>query len=39
MGLLPLQFKDGENANTLGLDGKENLTVNVNEANKTRRIN
>ena len=34
MGLLPLQFKDGENANTLGLDGKENLTVNVNEATK-----
>ena len=34
MGLLPLQFKDGENANTLGLDGKEKLTVNISEATK-----
>ena len=27
MGVLPLQFKDGENAKTLGLDGKETYTL------------
>ena len=27
MGLLPLQFKDGENAETLGLDGTEEYTI------------
>ena len=27
MGILPLQFKDGENADTLGLDGSELFTV------------
>ncbi|MFC7300178.1 aconitate hydratase AcnA [Cognatiluteimonas weifangensis] len=27
MGVLPLQFKDGENAGTLGLDGSEEIAV------------
>ena len=27
MGVLPLQFKEGENAETLGLTGKETLTI------------
>ena len=27
MGILPLQFKDGENAETLGLTGKEEFTI------------
>ena len=27
MGILPLQFKDGENAETLGLSGKEEFTI------------
>ena len=27
MGVLPLQFPDGENANSLGLDGTETFTV------------
>lgn len=27
MGILPLQFKDGESAETLGLDGKETFTI------------
>lgn len=29
MGILPLQFKDGENAETLGLTGKEQFTVQL----------
>ncbi len=31
MGVLPLQFKDGENADTLGLTGKETIDVQVDE--------
>jgi len=31
MGVLPLQFKDGENAETLGLTGKESFNVEVGE--------
>ncbi|OCA90690.1 aconitate hydratase 1 [Bacillus sp. FJAT-27225] len=31
MGVLPLQFKEGENAESLGLTGKESLTVQVDE--------
>lgn len=31
MGVLPLQFKDGENAETLGLTGKESFNVEVDE--------
>ncbi|MGH8117627.1 MAG: aconitate hydratase, partial [Rhodanobacteraceae bacterium] len=27
MGVLPLQFKDGENAQSLGLDGKETYAI------------
>jgi len=27
MGILPLQFRDGESADSLGLDGRESLTV------------
>lgn len=31
MGVLPLQFKDGESAETLGLTGKESFNVEVDE--------
>ena len=31
MGVLPLQFKDGENAETLGLTGKETIDVQIDE--------
>ncbi len=31
MGVLPLQFKNGENADTLGLTGKETIDVQVDE--------
>lgn len=31
MGVLPLQFKEGENANTLGLTGKEVLDIHIDE--------
>jgi aconitate hydratase len=34
MGLLPLQFKSGENADVLGLTGREKLTINIDEAMK-----
>jgi aconitate hydratase len=27
MGVLPLQFRDGENAESLGLDGSEKFTI------------
>jgi aconitate hydratase len=36
MGVLPLQFKDGENAETLGLTGKETIDVQVDENVKPR---
>ncbi|MDR7072267.1 aconitate hydratase AcnA [Fictibacillus barbaricus] len=36
MGVLPLQFKDGDNAETLGLTGKETFTVEVDETVKPR---
>ncbi|PFH88652.1 aconitate hydratase AcnA [Bacillus sp. AFS088145] len=36
MGVLPLQFKDGENAETFGLTGKEVFAVNVDENVKPR---
>ncbi|XP_044743929.1 cytoplasmic aconitate hydratase-like isoform X2 [Chrysoperla carnea] len=29
MGIIPLQFKDGENAETLGLNGTEKYTINL----------
>jgi aconitate hydratase len=31
MGILPLQFKDGESAETLGLTGDETFTINYGE--------
>ncbi|HLR08056.1 MAG TPA: aconitate hydratase AcnA [Bacillota bacterium] len=31
MGVLPLQFKEGENADTLGLSGKETFHVDIDE--------
>ena len=31
MGVLPLQFKDGESAETLGLTGKEVIDVQIDE--------
>jgi aconitate hydratase len=36
MGVLPLQFKDGENAETLGLTGTETIDVQVDENVKPR---
>ncbi len=38
MGVLPLQFKAGENAETLGLTGKEAISVAVDESVKPRDI-
>ena len=36
MGVLPLQFKKGENAEVLGLTGKETINVQVDESVKPR---
>ncbi len=36
MGVLPLQFKQGENAETLGLTGKEVIEVDVDETVRPR---
>ncbi|WP_042456722.1 aconitate hydratase AcnA [Neobacillus dielmonensis] len=36
MGVLPLQFKEGDNAETLGLSGKETFEVQVDENVKPR---
>ena len=33
MGVLPLQFKDGENADTLGLTGKETFDIDMQAGN------
>jgi aconitate hydratase len=33
MGILPLQFKDGENAETLGLNGTETFDINLDGGN------
>ncbi|MET3698958.1 aconitase [Bacillus oleivorans] len=38
MGVLPLQFKEGENAETLGLTGKETIDVQIDENVKPRDI-
>jgi len=38
MGVLPLQFKDGQNANSLGLDGSESFTVDVDDSVKPKKI-
>ena len=29
MGIIPLQFKEGQNAETLGLTGKEKYTISL----------
>lgn len=31
MGVLPLQFKEGESADSLGLDGREEISVDIDE--------
>jgi aconitate hydratase len=36
MGVLPLQFKEGDSAETLGLTGKETFEVQVDENVKPR---
>jgi aconitate hydratase len=36
MGVLPLQFKDGESAETLGLTGKETINVQIDETVRPR---
>lgn len=33
MGILPLQFKEGENADSLGLTGKETFDIPLNGGN------
>ena len=33
MGILPLQFKKGENADSLGLNGQETFSINLNGGN------
>ncbi len=38
MGVLPLQFKQGESAETLGLNGKETFEVQVDENVKPRQL-
>ncbi|RDI45834.1 aconitate hydratase AcnA [Falsibacillus pallidus] len=38
MGVLPLQFKKGESAETLGLTGKESIAVQIDENVKPRDI-
>ena len=38
MGVLPLQFKQGESAETLGLTGKEAISVNITDEVKPRDI-
>ncbi len=36
MGVLPLQFKEGESADTLGLDGSEEFNIDVSDALQPR---
>ncbi len=36
MGVLPLQFKDGEDAQSLGLDGSETFTIHIDDEVKPR---
>lgn len=38
MGVLPLQFKEGENADVLGLTGRETIEVDIDETVKPRDI-
>jgi aconitate hydratase len=36
MGVLPLQFREGENATSLGLDGTETYTIQIDDAVRPR---
>jgi aconitate hydratase len=36
MGVLPLEFKPGENAESLGLTGKESYTIHIDDTLKPR---
>ncbi len=38
MGILPLQFLEGQNASTLGLTGTEKYTINIPEDVKPGQI-
>lgn len=38
MGVLPLQFKDGETASALGLDGSESFSIHVDDHLKPRQM-
>ena len=38
MGILPLQFKDGENAETYGLDGTEAFTISGIESGEAKTV-
>lgn len=35
MGILPLQFKEGQNADSIGLTGFEKFSINLNHGNLT----
>ena len=35
MGILPLEFKEGQSADSLGLTGKEQFTIKLNQGNLT----
>ena len=39
MGILPLQFKDGENAETYGLDGTEAFTISGIKSGEAKTVN
>jgi aconitate hydratase len=38
MGVLPLQFKEGDNADSLGLTGRETFAVDIDETVKPRQL-
>lgn len=38
MGVLPLQFKDGESADTLGLDGSEEFNIHLDDELKAQQM-
>ena len=38
MGVLPLQFKEGDSADSLGLTGRESISVDLHEGVKPRDI-
>jgi aconitate hydratase len=39
MGILPLQFKDGENAETYSLDGTEAFTISGIKSGEAKTVN